>query len=130
GSEKSEQVPQKKQHRCERDQQCISHLRRQTSRVVGRGFPDQPPKNFQEHAQYLHADESLLCRSKISINFQPPRPFQDRQMASRKISAACSTAFNPTWSFQLFRLIPICCSRFWETNTVAKTSPLSPTRSR
>lgn len=40
GPEQSEQMPEKKEDRRRGEQQRVSHLRSQTGRVIGRGFPD------------------------------------------------------------------------------------------
>src|SRR5207244_11139214 len=75
GSKQAEQVPQKKKHWCERDQQRVSHLRGQSGRIVGRGFPDQPAENSPHRAKYFHVSQSLLCRPEISIKLaESPSP--------------------------------------------------------
>jgi hypothetical protein len=53
----------------------IRHLRRETRRVVGRGFPDQSSRNSPDRTQYFHVSESLLCRVEISIKLaRSPSP--------------------------------------------------------
>src|SRR5437016_13635410 len=75
GSKQAEQVPQKKKHWCERDQQRVSHLRGQSGRIGGRGFPDQPAENSPHRAKYFHVSQSLLCRPEISIKLaESPSP--------------------------------------------------------
>src|SRR5262249_40224551 len=83
-SKQTEQVPEEKKDWGERDEQRVSHLRGQTRCIVSRGLPDQAPKNSPSHAKHFHANESLLCRPEISINFQPLRPAQDRQSDHEK----------------------------------------------
>jgi hypothetical protein len=60
-------MPEEEQPRRESEKHLIRHLGRESGGVIGRGLPNQTPKNSPNKGQHSHAGESLLCRIEISI---------------------------------------------------------------
>src|SRR5260370_41513114 len=99
GSKQAEQVPEKKKHRRERNQQSVSHLRGQTRGVIGRGFPNQSAKNSPNRAQYFHVSQSLLCRVQISIKLaESPSPQSSPSGRGSREAAGEGLIFGPNES--------------------------------
>ncbi len=74
GSEKSEQVPEKKQDGREHEEKLIRHLRGQTGRIIGGSFPDEPAKNSPDKPETFHRGGKFTLRDdKYPLN-SPPNP--------------------------------------------------------
>ena len=70
-SEKSEQMPEEKEHGREHEKKLIRHLRGEAGRVVSRRFPNQAAENLPDESEALHAARSLLCAMENSIKLSP-----------------------------------------------------------